>query len=182
MLRTFGREYFTQSRKGRKTILSLTEPTGNTEKTSLGINMSTRPREADKPFDFHQGLSLLPGRVAIVPSLRLWTQALPEIPSSKSYPDLFFRTHSCCTNVLSRSQLRSPLCPKDLTDVRGPDQVGGLFWVCFLRDLCVSSGAGGENVVHSKFGWKLELGFRGANEKGDEVQAPPLWVTFPFPG
>jgi len=58
------------------------------EKSCLEINMPTRSSEADKPFDSTQGhehcrmasLSLLLVRVASVPRLRLWTQALPEIP------------------------------------------------------------------------------------------------------
>jgi len=50
--------------------------------------MTTRSSEADKPFDSTQGhehcrmasSSLLLTRVATVPRLRLWTQALREIP------------------------------------------------------------------------------------------------------
>jgi len=57
-------------------------------KSRLGINMATRFSDADNPFDLPQGheytrmarLSLLLTRVATVPRLRLWTQALPEIP------------------------------------------------------------------------------------------------------
>jgi len=58
-------------------------------KPLLGIDMTTRFSDADKPFDSTQGhehcrmasLSLPLIRAAAVPRLRLWTQVLPEIPS-----------------------------------------------------------------------------------------------------
>ena len=58
-------------------------------KSLFGINMTTRFSDTDKPFDSTQGhehcpmasLSLSLIRVVTVPRLRLWTQALPEIPS-----------------------------------------------------------------------------------------------------